>query len=935
MEAGDRGGWERTKGLFVQALESAPERREAIVSAACGGDSALRAELWSLLAADAEAGEFLEQPAVSRLAQRADEGRLRRLAPWDRLDRYEVVSFLGAGAVSEVYRARDSRLGRTVALKLLTDPTAHDAGAWLLREAQHASTLNHPHVCTVHEVDEVDGRPFIVLEYIEGVTLHAAMRQGPLPLGTIVRWGAEIADALDHAHRRGVVHRDLKSSNVLVTPEQHVKVLDFGLARRLETDAGSNAATSVLADASVAGTLTHIAPEVLGGGPADARVDIWALGVMLYELASGVVPFIGATTFATATAILEDTPEPLPGSVPPAFRQIIERCLSKNPASRHASASRVREALHSLAQHVASTSRPSRPTRRAAVAAVLTVLLAAAGYLGSTALGVVRGADPEAVPLLAVLPILDPSGDGSQRFLADGMTEAIVAELGRIDAIRVIAPGSTRPFGGQSDAVRAVARDTGAAQVLTGAVTRNGDRIRLAVRLTEVSSGRVVWSAEYDRHARELQALHGVVALEVASAIEIELHEDDEDRLTRIRAVDPDVYEAYLKGRYYWNQRTTESLRTAMAHYEAAIRLDPSYAPAYAALADCYNQLGTQMVGGGSPREWRPKATEAAIRALQIDPALAEAHATLGYVRHYEWEWEAAEQSFRRAIALNPSYPLARIWYANLLSARSRVDEAMAEVTAAAELDPLSPLIATNVGWVLINARRYDEAIATLTPIVARDPGYVQAHSRLAGAYSFSGRHAEAVAQAQTAGRLTGGSASPGELAQALALAGRREEAERLWIGCWTSAADACRPARSRTSAPPSDAPTRPAVAGAVARRACDNNAYWPSTVCDSLRSDPRFQALLAHRTAMTDTAASSTHIRPCWRSGARAIAVRSTASSARMRGTAEGRGAPAAPRAARSGTGADRSSTPSSCNWSTSGATWENRRRSTPSPHA
>jgi TolB-like protein/Tfp pilus assembly protein PilF len=454
------------------------------------------------------------------------------------------------------------------------------------------------------------------------------------------------------------------------------------------------------------------------------------------------------------------------------------------------------------------------------------------------------------VLLLAVLPILDPSGDESQRFLADGMTEAIVAELGRIDAIRVIAPGSTRPFGGQSDAVRAVARDTGAAQVLTGAVTRNGDRIRLAVRLTEVSSGRVVWSAEYDRHARELQALHGVVALEVASAIEIELHEDDEDRLTRIRAVDPDVYEAYLKGRYYWNQRTTESLRTAMAHYEAAIRLDPSYAPAYAALADCYNQLGTQMVGGGSPREWRPKATEAAIRALQIDPALAEAHATLGYVRHYEWEWEAAEQSFRRAIALNPSYPLARIWYANLLSARSRVDKAMAEVAAAAELDPLSPLIATNVGWVLINARRYDEAIATLTPIVARDPGYVQAHSRLAGAYSFSGRHAEAVAQAQTADRLTGGSASTrASLAQALALAGRREEAERLLDRLLDERASQYVPTGAVANIYAALGRTDEALRWLEQSHAerTNNNAYLAvEPVYDSLRSDPRFQALLA-----------------------------------------------------------------------------------------
>lgn len=842
------GEWERSKVLFAQALESPPEHRDAVVTRECRGDAVLRQDVWSLVTSDAEAADFLERPAASLLASLSEPGPVRRLDPGDRIDRYEIDAFLGAGAVSEVYRATDSRLGRVVALKILTDPTAPDAHGWLLREARHAATLNHPHICTVHEVDEWEGQTFIVLEHIDGVTLHAARRAGPLPLPTVVRWGSEIADALDHAHRRGVVHRDLKASNVLVTSEQHVKVLDFGLARRLDVDAGDGVAASVLADASVAGTLTHIAPEVLRGGPADARVDIWALGVLLYELADGSLPFTGATAFATATAILEATPAPLSTTVPPAFRQVVERCLSKDPAMRYRSAIDVRDALDACGRSLA-TSRRTPGFRRAVVAAVLTLSTATAAYLASDAIGTATRPNRSEPPVLAVLPFVEPDGDESPRFLTDGVTEALIGELGRIDAIRVIAPGSTRAYRGRDGLVGEVGRDTGAEAVLTGTVSRVGDRTRLVVRLIHVSSGRVLWSSDYDRHTRELQAAYGEVAQEVAHAVEVGLRDDVAIRLTRVRAVDPDVYEAYLKGRYYWSQRTSESLRTAIAHYETAVRLDPTYAPAYAALADCYNQLGTQMVGSGSPREWRPKAAEAAIRALQIDPELAEAHATLGYVRHYEWEWAAAERSFRRAIELNPSYALARIWYANLLSGRSRVDEAMVQVTAAAELDPLAPLIGTNVAWVMINARRYDEAIATLTAIVARDPGYVQAHSRLAAAYSFSGRHREAVAAAEVANRLAADSvATRASLAQALALAGRRHDAEALLERLLTDRADQHVPTGAVANVYAALNQEEDALQWLEQSHAerTNNNAYLAvEPVYDSLRSHARFQALL------------------------------------------------------------------------------------------
>jgi serine/threonine-protein kinase len=849
MQASDVSRWERTKALFHEAVESAPERRAALVAASCGGDAPLRDEVLSLLASDNEVGDFIEQPAAALLAIGRVAGPGQRLHPGERLGRYEILAFLGAGAVSEVYRARDTRLGRTVALKLLTDGSVPYAGAWLLREAQHASTLNHPHICMVYEVDEVHGLPFIVLEHVDGITLHASVRQGLPSTEAIVHWGTQIADALDHAHLRGVIHRDLKGSNVLITPDNNVKVLDFGLARRLDPPAvGRTSAFSVLADASVAGTLTHIAPEVFQGGEVDARIDIWALGVMLYEMASGSVPFKGETTFSTASAILHDPPPPLSRTVPPALQRIIARCLSKDPAARYGTASEVRQALETAGDEHAAAARHRPRTRGRAAAALLVALLAGAAYVVNGWIDASTRADPEA-RILAVLPFQDASGDESQRFVVDGMTEAIIAELGRIDAVRVIAPRTTERFRGRADAVRNLARETRAAQVLEGRVTRATDSFRLAARLLDTSSGRVLWSAEYERHARDLHALYGAVAADVAEAIQVRLDEDDSRRLSLVRAVDPDVYEAYLKGRYYWNQRTSESLATAIGQFETSIALDPSYAPAYAALADCYNQLGTQMVGGGSPREWRPKAAEAAIRALQIDPALAEAHATLGYVRHYDWEWDAAEKSFRRALELNPSYALGRIWYANLLSSRGRSDEAIAQVTIAAELDPLSPVVATNVAWVLINARKYDEAIAELTRTIARDPAYVQAHSRLGAAYSFSGRHDEAIAALETAVRLTKGRPSDlAALAQGLGLAGRREEAERLVTGLIADLPRQYVPAGALANAYAALGRTDEALTWLERshRERTNNNAYLSvEPVYDTLRGEPRFQALV------------------------------------------------------------------------------------------
>jgi len=836
--------WAKAYEIFHAALELPPDQRALFLESACGADRALQAEVSSLLVSDMEAGDFIEQPAAALLATGDAMVFTPRLMAGAVLGRYEILEFLGAGGSSEVYRARDTRLGRSVAVKLVTDPRDPEAGSRLLLEAQHASILNHPNICGVHEAEDGDRLPFIVLELVEGPTLQDVLKERRPSIAEIVQWGREIASALDHAHRRGVIHRDLKSANVALSPDGAVKVLDFGLSRRIV--AGNGAAESpatILTHASVAGTLTHIAPEVLRREPLDARVDLWALGVMLYEMTSGVQPFKRSTAFETADAILHAVPDPLPSHVPTKLKQLILRCLAKDPDSRVATAAELRVALAALQVEVRDRRRIARWW--AIATGVLGVIVVAGALYNSPQL-----LNPDVItPTLAVLPLVNPAGDADQAFFADGFSEALIAGLGRVDGIRVIAASTSMRYRHVGASPEQLARAAGAHHVLEGSVARIGDGVHLSVRLVEATTNRVIWSDEYRRAARDVLALQADVSAAVARAVRVELNADDAERLAGVRAIDPDVYEAYLKGRYYWNQRTADSLRIAIGYYETALKLDPTYAPAYAALADCYNQLGTVMVNGGSPRVWRPRAAQAAIKALQIDQGLAEAHATLGYVQHYDWQWDEAERSFRRAITLNASNPLARIWYSNFLCSRGRFDEAIREALIARDLDPLSLIVSTNVGWVYFRARRNDEAIAEFERGLKLDPTYVQAHMRLAGSYSHAGRHDEAIAESETVVRLAPGNvANLVALEQAKMLAGQPNEfSQRL--------ADLIA-ALPMSYAPPSAIANALFSAGRVdegfqwlqhAYNERTNNMVYLGVepVYDRVRDDPRFQAMM------------------------------------------------------------------------------------------
>lgn len=768
--------WTRVKALFLDALEQPDSERHAFVARIAGSDTHLRSEVDSLLASADAADSFCETPAASLLHSFpgvAAEPAVR-LQPGARLGVYEITEFVAAGGMGAVYRARHTLLARQVAIKTVVDGVPDSAAKRrLIREARHASRLKHPNICAVHDVGEVDGTPFIVMEYVAGTSLGTLVRGAAPPVADALRFGIQIATALDHAHRHGIIHRDLKSSNIMVDEAGNAIVLDFGLATRLP-EPGVRGDSTATGGEAFAGTLSHMAPEVLRGEPADARSDVWALGVLLYELLTGKLPFSGKTPFETSSAILGKSPPPMSVSVPLALRLIVERCLVKKPTGRYQSAQAVAESLDAvrrrrtwpLVGRLLASGRRGTLYGGAAALLLLALFIGDKGILASLSARL-----PARISTVAVLPLVNATGDSAAAFYADGIGDALLSQLGAITDIRVLSRTSVERAAATAGTPIEIGRRLAADVIVQGAVRRSNDSVIIDITLVRPSDGRVLWSEKHQRSTRDILALEAQIVRALADSLRLTPRPGARERLSTIRAVSPDVYEAYLMGRYQWGKRTPASLERAIAQFSRATALDPTYAPAHAALADCFNQLGTVMLGTGSPIHYRPRAISEAIEALQLDPYSAEAHAALGYALHYDLRWADAEQEFRRAIALNPSYSFAHIWYANLLMSRLRMKEAIAQVFAARDLDPYSLIIMTNVGWVLDAAGRHDAAIAQFRQALALDSNYVQARWRLASALMEAGQFPEAREQADRVISLT--HSSPATLATRVSMDAR------------------------------------------------------------------------------------------------------------------------------------------------------------------
>lgn len=672
---------------------------------------------------------------------------------------YRVLEQLGAGAMGVVFRAHDTRLDRDVALKVLPASALGDESARrrLLHEARTASALNHPNICAIYDVGEADGQVYIAIELVQGRLLTADLARDPSALPRVLRVGVQLADALEHAHDRGVVHRDLKPSNIIVTPQGHAKILDFGVAARtmaVSIEQTRSAATLEADTRTTAGTLSYLAPELLQGGIPDGRADIWALGIVLYELTTGHRPFEGTTSFEVSSDILRDPAPALPASVPAALRTVVMKCLEKDPARRYQRAGEVRAGLEAALSAWSDGTMTTLPSaepaaargrrwsigaRRDAVLAGIGLVLLTAGAIGfsswrrsesTTASGVASR-----VESIAVLPLANLSGDPAQEYFADGMTEALIADLAKISSLKVISRTSVMRYRGTTKPLPEVARELGVDAIIEGSVQRSKDRVRITAQLIDASSDRHLWADTYDRSVQDVLSLQAEVARAIAGQVRARVTAAEAVRLGNSPTVNPDAHEAYLLGRYHLARLTSDSIPRAIEYFQKAIRLDPTFALGHAALSNAYRQA--DIWAGIGVGKHASEVRSFALKAIELDPDLAEAHFALGGVKfQYDWDWPGTEASYRKALELNPNLANAYAMFSYYLVAMGRFDEAISSARRATELDPLSPENIADLGRTLYRARRYDEAIASYRRALELDGDYRPALTRLAEAYT-------------------------------------------------------------------------------------------------------------------------------------------------------------------------------------------------------
>jgi TolB-like protein/Tfp pilus assembly protein PilF len=822
--------WPAIEELYHAARERPPGDRDAFLREACRGDERLRQEVLSLLAEETEAERLMEEPAAAAATQGLALVRGACLGP------YEVVDLLGAGGMGVVYRARDTRLGRDVALKVLAEGFAQDKTrlARFEREARVLATLSHPGIAAIHGLERGEDGPALVLELVEGEGLDERLARGRIPVPQALELARQMAAALESAHAKGIIHRDLKPSNIRLTPEGQVKLLDFGLAKALapaEDEARTPASTTT---GVVVGTPPYMSPEQVRGEALDRRTDVWSFGCVLYEMLAGGRAFPGHTAEAIA-AVLEREPEwrALPSETPPQVVDLLRRCLRKDRTRRlHDVADARIELEETLAR--ATLRRPGWSRRLAVglgLAAGLALALTATRDGLRDRLAPARGAGR--IESLAVLPLENRSGDPEQEYLADGMTDALITALGRIRTLRVISFTSAMQYKAVRKPLPDVARDLQVEAVVEGSVLQAGDRVRVTARLVGAAPERQLWTGSYDRQMGDILGLSSEVARAISREVRVALTPEDVARLAPARPVAPEVQEAYLKGRYFLDQLTEEGARKSLEHFQRAIDKDPESALGYAGLA-------AYFTGHDEPS----KAKEMALRALELDETLVEAHVALARIAiFHDWDWDTAGRELERALELDPVDSDAHLASTTLLYVEGRVDEAIERAEAVLRLDPLSPLLNDMLISAYAAARRYDEAIALCRRALEMYPDRSWTHYWLGYAYLGKGAHAEAIAELERAVALSGGSSADATmgLARAYALSGRADEARSL-VSKLSS--------RSNVAAVQVALGEREEALASLkeALDSRDSDVVFLKTdpQFDSLRSDPRFQKLLA-----------------------------------------------------------------------------------------
>ena len=783
--------WQQIKEVLHHALELAPEQRSSFLEKACSGDHSLRNQVDSLLFSNEEARSGFLCSSVVRVT----------LTNGTMLGDYEVQNLIGSGGMGEVYRAHDARLGRDVAIKVLPSFLSLDTERLrrFEQEARAAAKLNHPNILSVFQMGTYEGKPYLVSELLEGVTLREQLDCGPLPIHKSIDYGLQFARGLAAAYDKGIVHRDLKPENLFVTKDGRIKILDFGLAKLTQTITPSDGSAGTInktLPGVVMGTVGYMSPEQVRGQAADHRADIFAFGAVLYEMLTGQRAFQTASSPETMTAILKEDPKAvceLAPSTPKALERVVHRCLGKSPELRFQSASDLAFALQ--ASHDPGTSSTSaightRAPKKGVLLrwVFLGVAIVATLSLVPLSWKVWRSQSHGAAQIqsLAVLPLQNLSQEADQDYFADSMTEALITQLAKIKELRVISRTSAMRFKNTTESVPEIARKLNVDAVVEGSVERAGSRVRITAQLIRASTEKHIWAESFDRDLRDVLLLQSEVAQNIARGVQVSISPDDRARLSGERQVDPEAYQLYVKGRYFWIKRTPQTVNQAIVLFNQAVAKDPNYAEAYSGLADAYASLGFSFdVGSIAPNLVQPKAHAFARKAMELNERLPEAHNSLAYWKlNYGWDWAGAEEEFHRSLDLNPGYANAHHWYAHQLISSGRMDEALAESKKALEIDQLSPIMNVHLGWHYFFARQYDHSLDQLRKTLELDPNYGLAFWYTGWVYEQIGKPEEAIGQMLRAKQfLKGNLVVEADLAHAYGIAGKKSEARKILAG--------------------------------------------------------------------------------------------------------------------------------------------------------
>ena len=781
------------------------------------------------------------------------------LAPGDRLGPYEILAPIGAGGMGEVYRARDSRLGREVAIKVLPERLANNAQALqrFEREAKAVAMLSHPNILVLFDVGAQESIHYAVTELLEGETLRDRLSRSPLSWRKTIELGVALADGLAAAHSKEIVHRDIKPGNIFLTTDGQVKILDFGLARwqqdRSRQKVSPEDETLTLADTqagAVMGTVGYMSPEQVRGETAGPPSDIFSLGCVLYEAATGRQPFSGKSAADTMAAILKEDPPAIADTgkqVPAELERVVDRCLAKNPAQRFHSAHDLAFALRGLLTPAAEAPAAAPGPRRArlrvplAIAAAVAILIAAGLFYW-------RSHTTQSIDSLAVLPFANMSGNADTDYLSDGIAESLMDSLSELPNLKVMSRSAVSRYKGKEPDVPAVGRELGVRAVLTGRITQRGDNLTVSAELVDASDNSRLWGEQYNRKLADALAVQNDIAHRIVEKLRLRLNNTQMAHMTTRQTANPEAYQLYLKGRYFAAQATPEGLDKGMNYFRQAIALDPNYALAYDGMSYLYSLTDDLFV---APSEVMPKSEEAARKAIQLDDSLVEPHVEQGVnYTTYDFDWPAAEREFQRAFELNPNYAPAHEFYSWYLISMGRIDRGIQEGQRAVDLDPLNGELHSILGWDLYYARRYDRAAAELHKCLELEPNYPIGSYQLGQVYAQQGKIDDAIAtQRKAAERFGSGGSTPlEEIARDLALAGKLPEARQ-----------ALRDLLARSQhfhVPPYGIATVYAALGdkdqafAQLNQAFTQRSFYMDFLkvdpeLDSLRSDPRFQDLL------------------------------------------------------------------------------------------